>query len=93
MTRVRFEPFVKWFRGRMNGMVFRLSHNGQTSAYLVLDTAAIVSHVIWSQAQKDHRRHMKEAWIYAERGGRRPGPASDVCPDGGGEWQKPKASL
>jgi hypothetical protein len=61
MTRVRFEPFVKWFRGKMNGMVFRLSHNGQTSAYLSPD----MSHVIWSKAQKDHRRDMKEAWIYA----------------------------
>jgi hypothetical protein len=61
MTRVRFEPFVKWFRGKMNGMVFRLPHNGQTSAYLSPD----MSHVIWTQAQKDHRRHMKEAWIYA----------------------------
>ena len=45
----------------MNGMVFRLSHNGQTSAYLSPD----MSHVIWSQAQIDHRQSMKEAWIYA----------------------------
>jgi hypothetical protein len=61
MARVRFEPFVKWFRGKMNGMVFRLSHSGQTSAYLSPD----MSHVIWSGAQQDHRRHMKEAFIYA----------------------------
>ena len=45
----------------MGGLVFRRSHNGQVSAYPEPD----MSRVKWSQAQKDHRRQMGEAFRYA----------------------------
>ena len=61
MAKVSFDPFFKWFRGKIGGLVYRRSHNGQISAYLTPD----MSGVKWSQAQKDHRQHMKEAFIYA----------------------------
>ena len=61
MAKVSFNPLLKWFRGKIGDLVFRRAHNGEVSIYLTPD----MSGVKWSQAQKDHRRHMKEAWIYA----------------------------
>lgn len=61
MAKVSFNPLLKWFRGKIGDLVFRRSHNGKVSVYITPD----MSGVKWSQAQKDHRQHMKEAWIYA----------------------------
>ena len=61
MARVSFNSLIKWFRGRMGGLVFRRSHNGKVSVYPEPD----MSRVKWSPAQKDNRRRMKEASKYA----------------------------
>jgi hypothetical protein len=61
MAIVEFDPFFKWIRGRIGDLIYRRSHNGQVSAYPTPD----MSKVKWSQAQKDHRRHMGEAFRYA----------------------------
>jgi hypothetical protein len=61
MAKVRFEPAIKWFTGRIGWLVYRRSHSGKISAYPGPD----MSGVKWSQAQKDHRQRMKEAFLYA----------------------------
>jgi hypothetical protein len=61
MAKVSFNPLLKWFRGRIGDLVFRRAHNGKVSVYPSPD----MSRVKWSQAQKDHRQHMKEAFLYA----------------------------
>jgi hypothetical protein len=61
MAKVSFDPIIKWFTGRIGKLVYRRSHNGKVSAYPAPD----MSRVKWSQAQKDHRRRMKEAFRYA----------------------------
>jgi hypothetical protein len=61
MTKVRFHPIVEWFTGKMNGLVFRRSHNGKVSVY----ETPYMKDIKWSQAQKDHRRRMGEASRYA----------------------------
>ena len=61
MAKVDFDPLIKWFTGRIGKLVYRRSHNGKVSAYPTPD----MSKVKWSPAQKDHRQHMKEAFLYA----------------------------
>jgi hypothetical protein len=61
MAKVSFNPVIKWFTGRIGRLVYRRSHNGNVSAYPTPD----MSKVKWSQAQKDHRQRMSEAWKYA----------------------------
>jgi len=61
MAKVRFHPLVEHLRGTIKGMVFRLSHNGKVSAYLLPD----MSRVKWSEAQDAHRERMAEAFAYA----------------------------
>ena len=45
------DPMFRWIRGKMGKIVYRLSHNGEVSAYPAPD----MSKVIWSQAQETHR--------------------------------------
>ena len=61
MAKVSFDPIIKWFTGRIGGLVYRRSHNGKVSAYPTPD----MSSVKWSQAQKDQRQRMSEASKYA----------------------------
>jgi len=61
MAKVDFNPLLKWFRGRIGGLVFRRAHNGKVSVYIAPD----MSRVKWSQDQKDHRRDFGEASKYA----------------------------
>ncbi len=61
MAKVQFHPLVKHLRGTINGLVFRLSHNGETSAYPRPD----MSRVKWSAAQQAHRERFAEASAYA----------------------------
>jgi hypothetical protein len=61
MAKVSFTPLLKWFRGKIGDLVFRRAHNGKVSVYITPD----MSRVKWSQAQQDHRQHMKEAFLYA----------------------------
>jgi hypothetical protein len=68
MAKVRLHPLVKYIRGTLKGMVFRLSHNGQQSAYM----SPNMSRVEWSKAQDDHRERMAEAFAYAKQANRVP---------------------
>jgi len=61
MALVELDPLFKWFRGKIGKLVYRRAHNGKLSAYPTPD----MSRVRWSKAQKDHRQHMKEAFLYA----------------------------
>ncbi len=60
MAKVRFHPLFEHLRGRIRGMVFRLSHSGTISAYMSPD----MSRVKWSSAQKEHRARVAEASAY-----------------------------
>ena len=68
MAKVRLHPLLKYIRGTLKGMVFRLSHNGETSAYM----SPNMSRVKWSQAQDAHRERMAEAFAYAKQATRVP---------------------
>jgi hypothetical protein len=61
MAKVKFHPVYEWFTGKMGELVFRRSHNGKMSVY----EAPNMQRVKWSQAQKDHRQRMAEAFKYA----------------------------
>jgi len=61
MAKVRLHPLLQELRGTIKGLVFRLSHNGKTSAYMSPD----MTRVKWSAAQIAHREHMAEAIAYA----------------------------
>jgi hypothetical protein len=61
MTKVRFNPIIKYFTGKMGRLVFRRSHNGTVSVYPLPERSGVK----WSQAQKDHRQRMREASKYA----------------------------
>lgn len=61
MAKVRLHPLFESFRGKIKGLVFRLSHNGKISAYMTPD----MSDVKWSPAQVAHRERMAEAFAYA----------------------------
>lgn len=63
MAKVRLHPLFKYIRGTLKGMVFRLSHNGKTSAYM----SPNMSRVEWSKAQDDHRERMAECFAYAKQ--------------------------
>ena len=62
MAKVRLHPLFEELRGKIKGMVFRLSHNGKISAYMSPD----MSGVTWSPAQIAHRERIAEASAYAK---------------------------
>jgi hypothetical protein len=62
MAKVRLHPLFESFRGKIRGMVFRLSHNGKISAYMSPDMTSVK----WSPAQVAHRERMAEASAYAK---------------------------
>ena len=59
--RIRLHPMFMWLRGKMGKIVYRLTRNGDVSAYPAPD----MTNVVWSKAQKDHRQHFKECVAYA----------------------------
>ena len=61
MAKVRLHPLFEQLRGKIRGMVFRLSHNGKISAYMSPDMTGVK----WSAAQVAHRERMAEAFAYA----------------------------
>ena len=61
MAKARLHPFLESFRGKIKGLVFRLSPSGKLSVYATPD----MSRVKWSPAQIAHREHMAEAAAYA----------------------------
>jgi hypothetical protein len=52
----------QWIRGKMGKIVYRLSHNGNVSAYPAPD----MSGVTWSPAQKAQRQRLARATAYAK---------------------------
>ena len=62
MAKAYLRPLFKALRGKMKGIVFRLSHNGEISAYVSPD----MSYVKWSPAQVAHRERIAEASAYAK---------------------------
>lgn len=59
--RILLHPMFQWIRGKMGKIVYRLSHNGEISAYPSPD----MSQVQWSPAQKAQRQRMARATAYA----------------------------
>ena len=60
--RVRLHPMFQWIRGKMGKIVYRLSHNGNVSAYPAPD----MTKVVWSPAQKAQRQKMARATAYGK---------------------------
>ena len=60
--KILLHPMFQWIRGRMGKIVYRLSHNGEVSAYPAPD----MSNVVWSKAQKAQRQRFKRAVAYAK---------------------------
>ena len=62
MAKVRLHPLFEQLRGKIKGLVFRLSHNGKISVYMDPD----MSRVKWSAAQLAQREHFAAASAYAK---------------------------
>ena len=62
MAKVQFHPLFEKLTGQIDGLVFRLSHNGKISAYVSPD----MSGVKWSAAQQAQRERFAEASAYAK---------------------------
>ena len=60
--RILLHPMFEWIRGKMGNIVYRLSHNGEVSAYPTPD----MSGVEWSPAQKAQRQRLARATAYAQ---------------------------
>jgi hypothetical protein len=61
MAKVKFNPALMNFRGRIHGLIFRLSHSGKTTVYGEPDMSGIK----WSKAQKQQRAKFRTANLYA----------------------------
>lgn len=61
--KILLHPMFRWIRGKMGKIVYRLSHNGEVSAYPAPD----MSKVTWSPAQKAQRQRLARATAYAKR--------------------------
>ncbi len=62
MPKVVLNPAIREIRGKLGGMVFRLTHTGE----LIVTKAPDMSKVKWSKAQKAHRQRFKQAVAYAK---------------------------
>ena len=60
--KILLHPMFQWIRGKMGKIVYRLSHNGEVSAYPAPD----MSGVEWSPAQKAQRQRLGRATAYAK---------------------------
>jgi hypothetical protein len=60
--KILLHPMFQWIRGKMGKIVYRLSHNGEVSAYPAPD----MSGVIWSPAQTKQRQKLARATAYAK---------------------------
>ena len=60
--KILLHPMFRWIRGKMGKIVYRLSHNGEVSAYPAPD----MSGVEWSPAQKAQRQRFAQATAYAK---------------------------
>jgi hypothetical protein len=62
MANVSLHPLFEQLRGKIKGLVFRLSYNGKISVYMDPD----MSQVKWSAAQMAQREHFAAASAYAK---------------------------
>ena len=62
IPKIGLHPMFEWISGKMGDIVYRLSHNGEVSAYPAPD----MSKVIWSQAQKAQRQSFANASAYGK---------------------------
>jgi len=68
MAKATLQPWIigskviKGIRGKVGGVVFRQSPNGET----IVSKAPDMSAVEWSPAQQDHRQRFKAAIAYAK---------------------------
>ena len=62
IPKIRLHPMFEWISGKMGDIVYRLSHNGEVSAYPTPD----MSKVIWSEAQTAQRQRMARATAYGK---------------------------
>jgi hypothetical protein len=60
--KILLHPMFQWIRGKMGKIVYRLSHNGEVSAYPAPD----MTRVVWSPAQKAQRQRLARATAYAK---------------------------
>ena len=60
--KVLLHPMFRWIRGKMGKIVYRLSHNGEVSAYPAPDMSGIE----WSPAQKAQRQRLARATAYGK---------------------------
>jgi len=66
--KILLHPMFRWIRGKMGKIVYRLSHNGEVSAYPAPD----MSRIEWSPAQKAQRQRLAGATAYAKLAIRHP---------------------
>ncbi|HSL43802.1 MAG TPA: hypothetical protein VK897_10245, partial [Anaerolineales bacterium] len=62
VPKILLHPMFQWIRGKMGKIVYRLSHNGEVSAYPTPD----MSKVIWSPAQETQRQNFAKASAYGK---------------------------
>jgi len=62
MAKAILSPWIKQFKGRLGGIVFRASRSGET----IVSRSPDMSAVAWSPAQQGHRRRFKGATAYAK---------------------------
>jgi hypothetical protein len=60
--KILLHPMFQWIRGKMGKIVYRLSHNGEVSAYPAPD----MSEIVWSPAQETQRQKFARASAYAK---------------------------
>jgi hypothetical protein len=60
--KILLHPMFQWIRGKMGKIVYRLSHNGEVSAYPAPD----MTKVVWSPAQKAQRQRLARATAYGK---------------------------
>jgi hypothetical protein len=62
MAKAQLHPLLQGIRGKLKGLVFRMSHNGKISVYITPN----MSRVEWSPAQIAQRERFAEASAYAK---------------------------
>jgi len=62
LAKVILDPLIKGIRGKLGGLVYRLSPNGET----IVSKSPDMSKVEWSLAQVEHRHRFKQANAYAK---------------------------
>src|SRR5512141_2935022 len=62
VPKILLHPMFQWIRGKMGKIVYRLSQNGEVSAYPAPD----MSNIEWSQPQKTQRRSFARAQAYTK---------------------------